>query len=311
MANTATTGNNNVRIVFAQPFTVGQKTAEQATGRVAVLDLAFNAGAPNSVDREADFRSTTGAFVEALGARLVCWVDHHPHAKWGEYARDEKFVLKSREEAPACPVITGKNLAEQFGQVDTIVAHGDFDGVMSAAKFAMGGVDPYEGATADAVAADTRKGELSPRGRRYEEAMKADLRNDAVRLAVFRELVSGEVQSEIDEARKAYVEIQAETARLAALYEARGEHVRFVSVIAAQEHGEVAYDLTQVLLAGQRDGKVAIALNKNFKGELQLTVAGAPTWNFVSMLGLPGGMPNRVNIDPSRLEEAIKKINAA
>jgi len=289
-------------IIFTQPFTVNAALAEKTEGRVAVLDLGFNNGAPNSSDREADFRNTTGAFIEALGDRLALWVDHHPHIHWVDYASNPRFTLKPREEASACPpVITPELVVE----VDTIVAHGDFDGVMSAAKYALGGVEPYEGADADAIAADTRRGELSERGLRYEEAMKADLRDDSVREAVFYELVTGKINSVIDVARAKYAEIQAETGRLAGVFEPKGEKVMFVDAAVAV----ASFDLTQLLIAGQRDGKVAIVLNVNFKGEPQLTIAGGREWDFVSLLGLPGGMPNRVNVNPNRLGEVIELVN--
>ena len=177
--------------------------------------------------------------------------------------------------------------------------------------FASNGLRPYEEAVIDAIAADTRKGELSERGRRYEEAMKADLRDDTIRHAIVRELWTSEVQSEVDVARAKYVEIRTETTRLAALYEPRGVTVRFIDVLAAQkETGRVDYDLTQLLMVGQNGGKVAIALNYSFKDEPQLTVAGDHNWDFVSLFGLPGGMPNRVTIAPERLGEAIDKISA-
>ena len=50
------------------------------------------------------------------------------------------LVLVSREQAPACPPLITRELVAQIGNVDTIIAHGDFDGIMSAIKFALGGV---------------------------------------------------------------------------------------------------------------------------------------------------------------------------
>jgi len=295
-------------VIFAQPFTVNGALAARTEGKVAVLDLGFNNGAPGSKDRYADFRNTTQAFIDILGDRLVCWVDHHPHEGWAAYTDDPRFILKPREEAPACPPLITSDLVVK---VDTIVTHGDFDGVMSAVKYALGGVEPYEGADADAIAADTRVGELSEYGRRLEEAMKADLRADSIREAVYIELVTGDTQPAIDEARAKYAAIKAETERLTLLYEERGNIVRFINVVAAQARGRVNYDLTQLLMAGQHDDRVAVALNFDFKGEPQLTISGRRGWNFVSMFGLPGGMPNRVSISIGRLEEVIEKVNNA
>jgi hypothetical protein len=321
-----------VEVVFAQPFAVDAELASRLEGRVAVLDIGFNNGKPGCENPEAEYAETTGAFIDALGDRLVVWMDHHPHKEWSRVADDPRFVLKDRGEAPACPMLISEGnwlfhpcygcghadmelcelpcLTDQSvprRPADTIVAHGDFDGIMSAAKFALGGVEPYDGADADAVAADSRVGQLSPKGQRLESALKADLRNDEMRRKIFAELVTGEHDPDIDAAAAKYAAVMAETERLMGLYEPLGEKVVYID---AEALAEGPFDLTQLTLAGQKDGKVAIARNLNFKGETQLTITGNRDWDFVSLFGLPGGMPNRVNIAVDRLEEAVEKINS-
>ena len=44
----------------------------------------------------------------------------------------------------------------EVGPVDTLLCHLDLDGVYAAAKWIRGGVEPYEGADADARVVDTR-----------------------------------------------------------------------------------------------------------------------------------------------------------
>ena len=49
----------------------------------------------------------------------------------------------------------------------------DFDGLVSAAKWIRGGVEPYPGADADAHAIDTRLGQPSPIAERIDRALRA------------------------------------------------------------------------------------------------------------------------------------------
>ena len=213
------------KVIFAQPFLVGAALAAQCEGRTVVLDLAFNAGSPQGKGTpEEQFAATTQAFIDGLGENLVGWLDHHDHKNWPEFAADQRFTLVPRTQAPACPPIVTPEWVSSVGEVGTIVAHGDFDGVMSAVKFALGGSEPYDGANADALAADTRKGTLSPVGQRLEEAMKANLADNAMRVAVFDELTTSSVEATaiIDAARLKYQAVQAKTADLAGQFQISG-----------------------------------------------------------------------------------------
>jgi hypothetical protein len=65
------------------------------------------------------------------------------------------------------------------GPIDTIVAHFDLDGLYAAAKWILGGREPYPGADDDARAVDTRIGEVSPRAQLIDKALRVHY-DDAV-----------------------------------------------------------------------------------------------------------------------------------
>lgn len=150
---------------FVQPFEVDGEMAQELKGRVVVLDVAFCADTPRS-----SFSTTTLPFIQALGERLALWVDHHDHERHTEFADDPRFILASRRKHPAVPEMITPELVEKVGHVDTIVAHGDFDGIMAAAKWILGGQEPYLGADEDARAADSRIGTLSEIGQLIEQS---------------------------------------------------------------------------------------------------------------------------------------------
>jgi hypothetical protein len=297
------------QIIFVQPVTVNEVLAKQCQGRVVVLDVAFNAGSPQAKGTpQEQFTATTGAFIDALGDRLVLWLDHHPHQTWPAYARDSRFVLVDRLQAPACPPLITPEMVSNIGDVDTVIAHGDFDGEMSAVKWLNGGHEAYPGMDADSVAADSRVGELSPIGQRYEAAMKADLRDDSIRQAIVSELISDDQAARVvvDRAVAKYTAIQVETQRLAGLYQV-SDQVAWLDATEAN-----GYDLTALLLAGQKLGRVAVVRNiPRPSAAPQMTVAGPRGWDFVKMFGLTGGMPNRVNLSDQPMADVIRIISQA
>ena len=139
-------------------------------GNVVVVDVAFAAGN--------QFKSKTRPFIEALGDRLVRWIDHHEHPKaWRELADDPRFLLVKNQIAHACPelitpAIVDEALAER-GPIAHICAHCDFDGAISAVKWLLHGREPWPGADEDARAVDSpgRGHKLSARGARLAGAM--------------------------------------------------------------------------------------------------------------------------------------------
>ncbi len=134
-------------------------------GRVVTLDLAFAAG-----DR---FEKSTLPFIETLGLRLAQWIDHHPHPAWGRYDGDPRFLLVDKSVAPACPQLVTPELVEAIGPVEHLFAHADFDGLISAVKFLLGGRPPYPEADEDGRAIDAPgQGFVSsPRGLRLARAI--------------------------------------------------------------------------------------------------------------------------------------------
>jgi hypothetical protein len=124
----------------------GALPAPPREGRVVVLDVAF-------AYTDA-FETSTLAYLEALGPRLALWADHHDHPRWSTYQGRPGFVLVSKLTARACPELLTPEVVQVAGPVQHVVAHADFDGCMSAAKFLRGGVEPYPGADEDARFAD-------------------------------------------------------------------------------------------------------------------------------------------------------------
>lgn len=132
--------------------------------RFVVLDVAFAGG---------DGVAKTHAFIAAAGERLRLWVDHHEHPDWSRYEEDPRFVLVPSRVAHACPELLTPEVVARAGEVGAVLAHHDFDGLMAAVRFVLGGREPYEGADEDARAADSpgRGHVLSARGERLAAAL--------------------------------------------------------------------------------------------------------------------------------------------
>lgn len=135
--------------------------------RVALVDIAFAYG-----ER---FETATKSFIDEAGSDLKLWIDHHPHPAWPHYHNDPRFVLVEKRLAPACPelVTPERVLSLRDTGLDTVLAHGDFDGCLAAAKLLLLGVEPYPGADEDARAIDApgRGHRCSVRGQRLADAL--------------------------------------------------------------------------------------------------------------------------------------------
>ncbi len=209
-----------MRVVFVeQP---GNLPAPPAEGRVAVVDVAF-AGSGN-------FEKSTVPFLEALGDRLAIWIDHHEHPLgWARYRDDPRFVLVPNRVAHACPELVTPELVRKAGPVDAVVAHADFDGLLSAVKFLRGGVAPWPEADEDARAADSpgRGHAFSQRARRLAAALdhaQSELRTaqrETLRQQLVTALVSGampdQLQRRIEELARAHEETLAPVEALASI----------------------------------------------------------------------------------------------
>jgi hypothetical protein len=197
-------------------------------------------------------------------------------------------------------------IVREAGPIDTIVAHVDLDGLYSAVKWILGGVEPYPGADDDARAVDTRIGEPGPTGTMVDKALRAHFRDEGLKHRIVRWLVDGlkdkALGREIAEAANDFDRMAAETQRLASLYEPRGKAV----YVDAATHAKSAFDKTLLLLEGQKRAPVAIVRDA---GMITVAAAFDSGLDFVKLFGLGGGMPTRVSIKEARLDEVLQKLN--
>jgi hypothetical protein len=288
-------------LAFASPRLLPK--AASLPGRVVVLDLAFAA----TVGTTISFERITQPFLTDLGDRLAAWVDHHDHERHADFRGDPRFVLHTKAEHGACPELVTPDLVRHTGPIDTILTHVDLDGLYAAAKWILGGVEPYPGADDDARCVDTRIGEPGKIATRIDRALRARFRDDQLKRAVVLWLVGGMkpgVHADvIDDAARQF-EVRAEgTAQLARRYNVRG---RIACVDTAGS--KIPFDKTDLLLAGQEKAAVSIVRDS---GMVTIAAPFASGWDFVKLLALGGGMPTRVTIPDQRLDEALRIINDA
>ena len=272
-------------------------------GRVVVVDIAFAATVGTSISYDA----VTLPFITGLGDRLAAWVDHHDHERHADHRGDPRFVLSTKAEHGACPEMVTPALVAEVGPIDTICAHVDLDGLYAAAKWVLGGAEPYAGADDDARAVDTRIGTPGPIATRIDHALRARFRDDQLKRAVVGWLVGGMKPGThadvIADAAREFEVRAAGTAALAARFAIRGR----VAWVDADGSG-VPFDKTDLLLAGQARAPVSMVKDS---GNLTIAAAFGSGWNFVELLGLGGGMPTRVSVPDSRFVEALRVINEA
>ena len=201
-----------MRVLFVEQVTQLPPIPE---GRVAVVDVAFAAGG--------GYESATLPFIESLGDRLALWIDHHEHPLgWSRFQGDPRFLLVPNREAHACPELVTPESVQRAGPLDVILAHGDFDGLMSAVKFLRGGSAPWPECDEDARAAD------SP-GRGHAMTARAKQLCDAL----------GEAQSKLRSAKR-------EELRQSLVHALAGEPDRLPPALAAQL-GELAAEFQRTL----------------------------------------------------------------
>ncbi len=288
------------QLAFATPRKLPK--AHELRGRVVVVDIAFASEASSG-----GFLKITKPFIEGLGDRLAAWVDHHDHDLHVDYAGDSRFVLATKAQHGACPEMVTPALVARIGAIDTIVCHTDFDGLCSAAKWINGGNEPYPGADDDARAIDTRIGEPSAIGRRFDRAIRARPRDVALLGLMVRHLASGlsdtSLWKTIDDAGAALVALEA-SAR---------EHARDYRVSAVQGHPwrSIAllkvppgstFDRTLLLLLGQERADIAILVDRD---NMTLAAPFDSKVNFLSLLSISGGMPTLVSLPAHRLCETL------
>ena len=289
------------QLAFASPRLLPKP--ERLVGRVVVLDVAFAA----TVGTTVSFARTTRPFLDGLGDRLAAWVDHHDHEMHAAFAGDPRFVLATKAQHGACPQMVTPALVRQTGPIDTICTHVDLDGLYAAAKWVLGGNEPYRGADDDARAVDTRVGVPGAVAERIDRALRAKFRDDQLKRAVVHYLVGGlrpGVHDDvIGEAAAEFERRRQATEVLAARFTIRG---RVAVVDAAGAPGP--FDKTDLLLAGQARAPVAIVRDS---GMLTIAAAFDSGWDFVALFAIGGGMPTRVSIPEQSLDDVIARINDA
>jgi hypothetical protein len=285
-------------LFFASPRKLPK--AKEIPGKVVVVDIAFASEASGG-----GFEKITKTFIDALGSRLAVWVDHHDSQLHALFADDPRFVLATKAQHGACPEMITPELVERSGPIDSIVCHTDFDGLVSAAKWICGGKEPYPGADADAHAIDTRLGTPSANAIRFDRAIRARPRDFGLMGLMVRHLSLGlrdlSLWTPIDEAAKELLHIETETRRIAQNYHRVSPGVAVVDC--TERRGFV--DKTMLLLLGQEREKVAVVIDRD-------TVTMAASFNsglnFLTMLGLSGGMPTRVSVPRKRLPDVWKAL---
>jgi hypothetical protein len=270
---------------------------------VVVLDIAFAA----TVSKSVSYEGTTKPFIDGLGDRLAAWVDHHDHERHPDFKDDPRFLLATKAEHGACPEMVTPEVVRNAGPVDSIVCHADLDGLYSAAKWVLQGVEPYPGADADARAIDTRIGRAGPIANWIDRALRARFRDKDLKRSIVCWLVEGmpdgPLRDAIAEAEAEFAARDRGTQMLAKRYVARGR-VSFVDASGQT----LPWDKTDLLLIGQEGGRVAAVRDS---GQLTIAAGFDSGWDFLALLGLDGGMPTRVTVPESRTDEAIEAINAA
>lgn len=288
-------------LVFASPRVLPKP--EKVLGRVVVLDIAFAATVGTSVS----FEITTQPFITGLGDRLAAWVDHHDHERHAQFAGDSRFVLATKAQHGACPEMVTPELVRQTGPIDTIMTHVDCDGLYAAAKWIMGGKEPYARADDDARAVDTRVGTPGPIAMRIDKALRAKFRDDQLKRSVIHFLVEGMKKGPHDdtiaEAAAEFDRRDAQTQALAQRFTIRGR----VAIVDTQG-SQGQFDKTDLLLAGQAKAPVSIVRDS---GMLTIAAGFDSGWDFVALFSLGGGMPTRVTIPEQKLDQVIAKINDA
>jgi hypothetical protein len=287
-----------VQFAFLTPRTLPRP--ETLSGRVAVLDIAFAAEGGGS-----SFEKITLPFIRGLGSRLAAWVDHHDHERHRDYAGDPRFILSTKAEHGACPEMVTPAVVAAAGPVDTVAVHLDLDGIYAGAKWVLGGIEPYEGADADARAVDTRRGEPGPIASRIDRALRARFRDTNLKHRIVQYLVARTKAphhwEEIEKAAREIDPLLDEAKRQAGRYRVDG-HVAYVQPTGG------AYDKTELLLLGQEKAAVAVVHDS---GSLSIAADFESGLDFVRLLGLGGGMPTRVSVPESRLDELMAKLAEA
>jgi hypothetical protein len=168
----------------------------------------------------------------------------------------------------------------------------------------LGGVEPYEGADADARAVDTRRGTPGPIATRIDRALRARFRDETLKHRVVQYLVARAkapvLWEEIELAAREIDPLLDESRRLAERFDLR-EGVAYV-----EAQGR-PYDKTELLLLGQERAPIAVVRDA---GALTIAADFESGFDFVRLFQLGGGMPTRVTVPEGRSTEVMAKLAA-
>jgi hypothetical protein len=226
-----------------------------------------------------------------------------------DFAADPRFLLAKKSEHGACPEMVSPELVARVGPVDTILCHNDFDGLASAAKWLRGGLEAYPGADDDARAIDTRLGQPSSIGERFDRALRARAGDAAFCELVVRHLESGLSSAErwkaVDDAAAELIPIEKETARAARAYRVydrrRGGDVAYVDV--TEGYGRL--DKTELLLLGQKRAQISVVVDEH---NVMIAAPFDSGLNFLELFGLDGGMPTRVSLPKKDVDAVLSRL---
>ncbi len=273
--------------------------ANELEGRVVVLDIAFAAEGTGT-----SFEKVTKKLIDGLGSRLAMWVDHHDHRLHPTFKTDTRFVLATKAEHGACPEMIDEALVARAGTIDTILCHGDFDGLASAAKWIRGGKEPYEGADADARAIDTRMGTPSPRAQVIDRALRARMNDDALKGMVVRFFATGAddalVFKELEGIAESVRVMEENSRTLSKRYEIKGD-----TALCDVRGNTLYYDKTVLLLLGQERARVALVHDDT---TITLAARFDSGIDLLALLDIQGGMPTRVSVPAARLQDVIDRL---
>jgi hypothetical protein len=286
---------NGIQVAVATPRSL--PNANSLKGRVVILDLAFAHSKPSG-----RHPSITHKLIEQLGDRLALFLDHHDSDFHEDFIGHTRFILATKAEHGACPEMITPSLVERIGKVDSVLCHGDFDGLASAAKWILGGAEPYEGCDHDAWCIDTRLDIPSELGVMMDRALRAHFKDASVKEVIIRFLLSKARDQSLlqkikdlgEEAK--YLEECAE--RLASSYQLLSDRVVYVDTRSAGQ----TYDKTHLLLLGQTKAQVAVVHSDD-------TITFAAPFNsginFLKLFQVSGGMPTVLSLPPHRLRGAL------
>ena len=284
-----------IQVAIASPRSL--PNAKLLKGRVVVLDLAFAHSKPSG-----RYPSITHKLIDQLADRLALFLDHHDSEFHEEFKDNERFILATKAEHGACPEMIDCSLVERVGQIDSILCHGDLDGLMSAAKWIMGGHEPYSGSDHDAWCVDTRLEIPSAQGLLMDRALRAHFKDPQVKSLVLKYLLSKAQDQAI---RSGLEDLGSETKRLEEAAESLAKSYQMLSDTVSYIDTRSSYlkfDKTHLLLCGQKLGQIAIV-----RTEESITFA-APFnsgVNFLSLFQVSGGMPTVLSLPPHRLRGAL------